>query len=52
MAANVKGLYPSLYRDILNEALEYAPEQHFIFNIKAYKIIVELNKICFNNVAT
>jgi len=34
------------------KALECALEKHSIFNTKARKTIVELNKICLNNVFT
>ena len=51
MAADVKALYPSLCRDTVTKVLECALEKHSKFN-KAPEIIVQLNKICLNNVVT
>ena len=50
VAADVKALYPSLYRDTVLKALECALEKHSDYSAEARKIIVELNKICLNNV--
>ena len=50
VAAAVKSLYPSLYRDTMTKALECALEKHSDYSAEARKIIVELNKICLNNV--
>ena len=50
VAADVKALYPSLYRDTVTKALECALEKHSDYSAEARKIIVELNKICLNNV--
>ena len=52
VAADVKALYPSLYRDTVTKVLECALEKHSNYSAEARKIIVELNKICLNNVAT
>jgi len=52
VAANVKALYPSLYRDTVTKALECALEKHSDYSAEARKIIIELNKICLNNVVT
>jgi len=52
VAADVKALYPSLYRDTVTKALECALEKHSDYSAEARKIIVELNKICLNNVVT
>ena len=52
VAADVKALYPSLYRDTVIKALECALEKHSYYSAEARKIIVELNKICLNNVVT
>ena len=52
VAADVKALYPSFYRDTVTEALECALEKHSDYSTEARKIIVELNKICLNNVVT
>ena len=52
VAADVKALYPSLYRDTVTNALECALEKHSDYSAEARKIIVELNKICLNNVVT
>ena len=41
-----------LCRVTVTKALEYDLEKHFIFNSKARKVIVELNKICLNNAVT
>jgi len=46
VAADVKALYPSLYRDTVTKALECALEKHSDCSAEARKIIVELNKIC------
>ena len=51
-AADVKALYPSLYRDTVTKSLECALERHSGDSSEARKIIVELNKICLNNVVT
>jgi len=51
-AADVKALYSSLYRDTVTKALECALEKHSGCSAEARKIIVELNKICLNNVVT
>ena len=50
VAADVNALYPSLCRDTVTKALEYALEKHSNFNTNAQKIIVKLNEICLNNV--
>jgi len=50
--ADVKALYTSLCRDTVAKALEYALKKHSKFNTKARKIIVKLNNIFLNNVAT
>ena len=52
VAAYVKALYPNLYRDTVTKALECALEKHSDNSAEARKIIVELNKICLNNVVT
>ena len=52
VAADAKALYPSLYRDTVTKALECALETHSDYSSEARKIIVELNKICLNNVVT
>ena len=52
VAADVKALYPSLCRDTVTKALEFASEKHSNFNTNAQKIIVKLNEICLNNVVT
>ena len=52
VAADVKALYPSLHRDTVTKALECAFEKHSDYSAEARKIIVELNKICLNNVVT
>jgi len=52
VAADVKTLYPSLYRDTVTKALECALEKHSDYSAEARKIIVELNKICLNHVVT
>ena len=52
VAADVKPLYPSLYRDTVTKALECALEKYSDYSAEACKIIVELNKICLNNVVT
>jgi len=52
IVATVKALYPSLYRDTVTKALECALEKHSDYSAEARKIIVELNKICLNNVVT
>ena len=52
VAADVKALYPSLYRNTVIKALECALEKHSNYSAEARKIIVELNKICLNNVVT
>jgi len=52
LAADVKALYSSLCRDTVTKALECALEKHSNINTKARKIIVELNNICLDNVAT
>ena len=52
VAADVKALYPSLYRDTVTKALECALEKPSDYSAEARKIIVELNKICLNNVVT
>ena len=52
VAADVKALYPSLYGDIVTKALECALEKHSDYSAQARKIIIELNKICLNNVVT
>ena len=52
VAADVKALYPSLYRDTVTKALECALGKHSDYSAEARKIIVELNKICLNNVVT
>ena len=52
VAADVKALYPSLYRDTVTKALECALEKHSDYSAEARKNIVELNKICLNNVVT
>jgi len=52
VAADVKALYPSLYRDTMTKALECALEKHSDYSAEARKIIVEMNKICLNNVVT
>ena len=52
VAADVKALFPSLRRDTLTKPLECALEKHSDYSAEARKIIVELNKICLNNVVT
>jgi len=53
VAADMKALYPSLCRDTVTVvALECVLEKDSIFNTKARKIIVKLNKICLNNFVT
>jgi len=52
VAADMKALYPSLYRDTVTKALECALEKHSDYSAEACKIIIELNKICLNNVVT
>jgi len=52
VAADAKALYPSLYRDTVTKALECTLETHSDYSSEARKIIVELNKICLNNVVT
>ena len=52
VAADVKALYPSLHRDTVTKALECALEKHSDYSAEARKIIVELNKICLNKMAT
>ena len=52
VAADVKELYPSSYKDTVTKALECALEKHSNYSAEARKIIVELNKICLNNVVT
>ena len=49
-AEDMKALYPSLCRDTVNKALGCSLEVHSIFNTRASEIIVELNRICLNNV--
>ena len=44
VAADVKALYPSLYRDTVTKALECAMEKHSDYSTEARKIIVELKK--------
>ena len=51
-AADVKALYPSLYRDTVTKALECVLEKHSDYSAEGRKIIVKLNKICPNNVVT
>ena len=51
-AADVKELYPSLYRDTVTKALECALEKHSDYSAETREIITELNKICLNNVVT
>ena len=50
--ADVKALYPSLYRDTVTKALECVLEKHSDYSAEGRKIIVKLNKICLNNVVT
>jgi len=45
VAADVKELYPSLYKDTVTIALECALEKHSGYSAEARKIIVKLNKI-------
>ena len=52
VAADVKALYPSLCRDTVTKTLECVLEKHSDYSAEARKIIVELNKICLNNVVT
>jgi len=52
VAADVKALYPSLYRDTVTKALECALEKHSDYSAEARKILFELKKICLNNVFT
>ena len=52
VAADVKALYPSLYRDTVTKALECALEKHSEYIAEVRKIIVELNKTCLNNMVT
>jgi len=52
VAADVKALYPSLYRDTVKKALECALEKHSDYSAETREIITELNKICLNNVVT
>jgi len=52
VATDVKALYPSLHRDTVTKALECALEKHSDYSAEARKIIVELNKICLNKMAT
>jgi len=51
VTAYVKGLYSSLCRDTVTKTLKCVLEKHSKFN-KGQEIIVELNKICRNNVVT
>ena len=44
-AADVKALYPSLYRDTVTKALECALEKHSDYSAAARKTIVELNNV-------
>ena len=48
--STIKAICPSLYRDTVTKALECALEKHSDYSAEARKIIVELNKICLNNV--
>jgi len=52
VAADVKAIYLSLYRDTVTKALECPLEKHAYYSTEAHKIIVELNKICLNNAVT
>ena len=52
VAADVKALYPSLYRANVTKALECALKKHSDYSAEARKIIVKLIKICLNNVVT
>ena len=52
VAEDVKALYLSLYRDTVTKAPECALEKPSDYSVDARKIIVELNKICLNNVVT
>jgi len=45
VAADVKALYPSLYRDTVTKALECALEKHSDYSAEARKIVVELNNV-------
>ena len=50
--ADVKALYPSLQRHLVNEALEDALKKHSCYNRIVRQIIAELNNICLENVIT
>jgi len=52
VSADVKAVYPSMYRETVTKALECPLEKHSDYSADARKIIVELNKICLNNVVT
>ena len=49
-AADVKALYPSLQRHLVNEAIEDALKKHSCYNRIVREIIAELNNICLENV--
>jgi len=51
-AADVKALYPSLQRHLVNEAIEDALKKHSYYNRIVRQIIAELNNICLENVIT
>jgi len=48
--ADVKALYPSLQRHLVNEAIEDALKKHSCYNRIVRQIIAELNNICLENV--
>jgi len=51
-AAEVKALYPSLQRHLVNEAIDDALKKHSCYNRIVRQIIAELNNICLENVIT
>ena len=51
-AADVKALYPSVQRHLVNEAIEDALKKHSCYNRIVPQITAELNSICLENVIT
>jgi len=51
-AADVKGLYPNLRRDIVQRALSRALGKHSKFSADAREVILQLNNVCLSNVIT
>ena len=51
-AADVKALYPSLQRHLVNEAIEDALKKHSCYNRIVRQIIAEMNNICLGKVFT